>query len=137
MSKVKVDENQNVQDYDSSSAEENLKQEQNNESKIAYVEDASSKGQQTKKEKRQRNFVINSANMAIIASSIALALNVIHKLLRMLLVVSAGLIVTLYVLAGILCFIALFSAIKYGFKEKSITVDAFLTGIAFVTLILI
>ena len=89
------------------------------------------------KEKKERNWVINAGNMAILASSLSLVIDVVHKLLRMVLIAYSGLIIFLYVLAGILSIFALFASIKYGFKQKGITVDAFFTGISFVALILI
>lgn len=89
------------------------------------------------KEKKERNWVINAGNMAILASSLSLVIDVIHKLLRLVLIAYSGLIIFLYVLAGILSIFALIASIKYGFKQKTITVDAFFTGISFVTLILI
>ena len=89
------------------------------------------------KEKKERNWVINAGNMAILASSLSLVIDVVHKLLRMVLIAYSGLIIFLYILAGILSIFALFASIKYGFKQKGITVDAFFTGISFVALILI
>ena len=89
------------------------------------------------KEKKERNWVIKAGNMAILASSLSLVIDVVHKLLRMVLIAYSGLIIFLYVLAGILSIFALFASIKYGFKQKGITVDAFFTGISFVALILI
>ena len=92
---------------------------------------------ESEKQKKERNWIINTGNMAIIASSLSLMINVIHKLLRLVLVVYGGLIVFLYILAGIFSVFALFACIKYGFKSKQITLDAYLTGISFIALILI
>lgn len=89
------------------------------------------------KEKKERNWVINAGNIAILASSLSIVVDVIHKLLRMILVAYSGLIIFLYIIAGVLSILALFASIKYGFKQKSITVDAYFTGISFITLILI
>ena len=81
--------------------------------------------------------VTNTGNMAIIAGGLSIIIDVVHKLLRMLLVAYSGVIVFLYILAGILSVFALFACVKNGLKNKQITLDAYITGISFVTLILI
>lgn len=93
--------------------------------------------QQEEKQKKERNWVINTGNMAIIASSLSLVIDVIHKLLRMVLVAYSGLIIFLYILSGILSVFALIACIKYGFKSKTLFIDAYLTGVSFIALILI
>ncbi|MGN1227337.1 MAG: hypothetical protein ACI4TX_01700 [Christensenellales bacterium] len=93
--------------------------------------------QNEEKTKKERNWVINTGNTAILASSLSLAIDVVHKLLRMVLIASTGIIIFLYILAGILSVFALIASIKYGFKSKEITIDAYLTGISFIALILI
>lgn len=93
--------------------------------------------QNEEKTKKERNWVINTGNIAILASSLSLAIDVVHKLLRMVLIASTGIIIFLYILAGILSVFALIASIKYGFKSKEITIDAYLTGISFIALILI
>lgn len=87
--------------------------------------------------KKERNWIINTGNIAIIASSLAIVIDVINKLIRMLLIVSNGLIVFMYIIAGILTTFALIACIKNGFKAKEFTIDAYFTGVAFVLLILI
>lgn len=90
-----------------------------------------------KKQKKEIDFKINSGNIAVISSSLALLLSTVNKLLRMLVLVSAGLVIFLYIVSALLSFFALFSCIKNSFKNKQITIDAYLCGISLLVLILI
>ena len=111
---------------------ENLEQKSsNNENNNNKVEENKQKSQ------KEREFKINSGNEAIFASSIALVLSAVNKLLRMLVLVSGGLIIFLYVISALLSFFALFSCIKNAMKEKNITVDSYFCGISLLVLILI
>lgn len=92
---------------------------------------------QNSKSKKEMEFKINSGNIAIIASSISLLLSVVNRLLRMLVLVSPGLIIFLYILSGILSFFALFCCIKNTIQNKQIAVDSYFCGISIVVLILI
>ena len=89
------------------------------------------------KQKKERNWVINTGNMAIIASSLSIVIDVIHKLLRMILYAYSGLIIFMYIISGILSVFALIACIKNAFKYKQISIDAYFTGISFIMLILI
>ena len=89
------------------------------------------------KNKKEREFKINSGNMAIIASSISLLLSVINKLLRMLVLVSGGIIIFVYIVCSLLSFFALYSCIKNAIKNSAITVDSFFCGVSLLVLILI
>ena len=89
------------------------------------------------KEKKERNWVINTGNIAIIASGLSIVLDVLHKLLRMTVYAYGGLIIFLYIVSGVFSVFALLACIKNAFKYKQISIDAYFTGISFIMLILI
>lgn len=89
------------------------------------------------KEKKERNWVINTGNIAIIASGLSIVLDVLHKLLRMTVYTYGGLIVFLYIISGVLSVFALLACVKNAFKYKQISIDAYFTGVSFIMLILI
>lgn len=90
-----------------------------------------------KKSKKEKEFKINSGNIAIISSSLGLLLCTITKLLRILLALTGGIIIFLYIISAILIFFALFASVKNSMKNELITVDSFFTGVALIVLILI
>lgn len=87
--------------------------------------------------KTERNWVINTGNIAVLSSSLSLVLAVINKLVRMLLLIDNGLVIFMYILSAVLSTLALVACIKNGFKAKDYTIDAYLTGVSFIVLILI
>ena len=117
---------------------ERAKIKRSNNSKNESGNDDYNKGQQrVEKQRKERNWVINTGNMAIIASSLSIVIDVLHKLLRMVLYAYSGLIIFMYIISGALCVFALIACIKNAFKYKQISIDAYFTGISFIMLILV
>jgi len=84
------------------------------------------------------NFQISSKNLAIYASCLSMTISIVHKLLRMFSFGYLGLIIMLYVVAGILSFFALICTIKHAkTKDSCFTVDNYFCGISLVLLLLV
>jgi len=122
---------------ETSNKEQNIEKSSNNQKDNTNDSSETQSKDKNLDKNKEREFKINSGNLAIISSSLSLVLSAVNKLLRMLVLISGGLIIFLYIISALLSFFALFNCIKFAMKEKQITVDSYLCGISILVLILI
>lgn len=92
----------------------------------------------TENQEKVAGWMLNASNIGIFSASISIAITVLNKLMRMFGYNSLGLVILLYILAGIAGFLALICSIKNAKKfDGHLTIDAYLAGIAILTVVLV
>ena len=83
-------------------------------------------------------WMLNAGNIGIFSATISIVITVFNKLMRMFGYNSLGLVMMLYILAGVAGFLALVCGIKNAKKhEGRLSLDCFLSGIAMIVLVLV
>lgn len=83
-------------------------------------------------------WMLNAGNIGVFSATVSIIITVFNKLMRMFGYNSLGLVMMLYILAGVAGFLALVCGIKNAKKHDGrLALDGFLAGIAMIALVLI
>ena len=93
---------------------------------------------QTQTKSEPAGWMLNAGNMGVFSATISIVITVFNKLMRMFGYNSLGLVMMLYILAGVAGFLALVCGIKNAKKyDGRLSLDGFLAGVAMIALVLI
>ncbi len=82
-------------------------------------------------------WMLNAGNIGVFSATISIIITMFNKLMRMFGYNSLGLVMMLYILAGVAGFLALVCGIKNAKHDRHLALDSFLAGIAMIALVII